>query len=152
MCRPPAALTASWRFCHSALIAAFCSSVAPSPSSWISASSEPPSTMSVPRPAMLVAMVTAAGRPALATMVASRSCCLALSTSCFTPALRRCSDNISEVSIEVVPTSTGWPRLAHSSMSASTALNLPLRLRNTWSGLSLRMVGRLVGITTTSRP
>ena len=42
----------------------------------------PPSTMSVPRPAMLVAIVIAPGRPASATMCASRSCCLAFSTSC----------------------------------------------------------------------
>ena len=41
----------------------------------------PPSTMSVPRPAMLVAIVTVPGRPACATMCASRSCCLAFSTS-----------------------------------------------------------------------
>ncbi len=70
--------------------------------------------MSVPRPAMLVAMVMAPGRPASATMCASRSCCLALSTSCgiFSP----CSSlaRRSEVSIEVVPTSTGWPRFAQS--------------------------------------
>ncbi len=42
----------------------------------------PPSTMSVPRPAMLVAMVIIFGRPAWATMSASRACCLALSTWC----------------------------------------------------------------------
>ena len=47
-----------------------------------SASRLPPSTMSVPRPAMLVAMVTVPGRPAWATMCASRSCCLAFSTWC----------------------------------------------------------------------
>ena len=41
--------------------------------------------MSVPRPAMLVATVTAPLRPASATIDASRSCCLALSTSCLTP-------------------------------------------------------------------
>jgi hypothetical protein len=40
----------------------------------------PPSTMSVPRPAMLVAMVTMPGRPAWATISASRACCLAFST------------------------------------------------------------------------
>ena len=45
----------------------------------------PPSTMSVPRPAMLVAIVTAPGRPACATMCASRSCCFAFSTLCGMP-------------------------------------------------------------------
>ena len=38
--------------------------------------------MSVPRPAMLVAMVTIFGRPACATISASRACCLAFSTWC----------------------------------------------------------------------
>ncbi|SKY04587.1 Uncharacterised protein [Mycobacteroides abscessus subsp. abscessus] len=42
----------------------------------------PPSTTSVPRPAMLVATVTAAGRPASATICASCSWNLALSTVC----------------------------------------------------------------------
>src|SRR3546814_2455015 len=68
MCRPPASLTASWRFCHSAFRRARVASSTGSPvsasRSASSASSEPPSTMSVPRPAMLVAMVTAPGRPA----------------------------------------------------------------------------------------
>ncbi len=40
----------------------------------------PPSRMSVPRPAMLVAMVTVFSRPAWATISASRSWYLALST------------------------------------------------------------------------
>ena len=42
----------------------------------------PPSTMSVPRPAMLVAIVIIFGRPACATISASRACCLAFSTWC----------------------------------------------------------------------
>ena len=52
-------------------------------SAWSAANSGlPPSMMSVPRPAMLVATVTAPLRPAAATIAASRACCLALSTSC----------------------------------------------------------------------
>ena len=47
----------------------------------------PPSRMSVPRPAMLVEMVTAPLRPACATISASRSCCLAFSTLWGMPAL-----------------------------------------------------------------
>ncbi len=43
--------------------------------------------MSVPRPAMFVAMVTAPLRPAWATISASRLWCLALSTSCLIPRL-----------------------------------------------------------------
>ena len=48
----------------------------------ISGSGLPPSTMSVPRPAMLVAMVIIFGRPACATISASRACCFAFSTLC----------------------------------------------------------------------
>ncbi|MNL35702.1 hypothetical protein D3C87_1577450 [compost metagenome] len=70
----------------------------------------PPSTMSVPRPAMLVAIVIILGRPAWATISASRSCCLAFSTWWGSFSLFSRSDRYSEVSIEVVPTSTGWPR------------------------------------------
>ena len=69
----------------------------------------PPSTMSVPRPAMLVEIVTAPLRPACATISASRSWCLAFSTLCRTPCLPSLLASISEVSIEIVPTSTGWP-------------------------------------------
>ena len=50
----------------------------------------PPSRMSVPRPAMLVAMVTMPRRPAWATISASRSWNLALSTTWRTPL--RCED------------------------------------------------------------
>ena len=81
----------------------------------------PPSTMSVPRPAMLVAMVIIFGRPAWATMSASRACCLAFSTWCGSFSLVSSSAMISEFSIEVVPTSTGWPRSKHSRMSAMAA-------------------------------
>ena len=45
----------------------------------------PPRRMSTPRPAMLVATVTPCSCPACVTMCASRSCCLAFSTSCGIP-------------------------------------------------------------------
>ena len=77
--------------------------------------------MSVPRPAMLVAMVITPGRPAWATISASLACCLALSTWCGRPALTSSPEISSEFSIEVVPTSTGWPRWWQSRMSAMTA-------------------------------
>ena len=70
--------------------------------------------MSVPRPAMLVAMVTAPGRPACATICASRSCCLAFSTSCAMPCFFSRPASSSELSMEVVPTSTGCLRVAQS--------------------------------------
>ena len=66
--------------------------------------------MSVPRPAMLVAMVTIFGRPAWVTISASRACCLAFSTLCGSFSFLSISESSSEFSIEVVPTSTGWPR------------------------------------------
>ena len=66
--------------------------------------------MSVPRPAMLVAMVTICGRPACATISASRACCLAFSTWCGSFSFASIADSSSEFSIEVVPTSTGWLR------------------------------------------
>ena len=65
--------------------------------------------MSVPRPAMLVEIVTDPLRPACATISASRSCCFAFSTLCFTPRFLSRFASRSEVSIEIVPTSTGWP-------------------------------------------
>src|SRR3990167_5997205 len=112
----------------------------------------PPSTMSVPRPAMFVAMVIMPARPAWATMSASRACCLALSTWCGRLALFRSWSMISEFSIEVVPTSTGWPRSWHSRMSriaASYFSRVVLYTRSSWSS---RLLGRLGGITTVSRP
>jgi len=70
----------------------------------------PPSTMSVPRPAMLVAIVIILGRPAWITISASRACCLALSTWCGSPSFCSIDEMSSEFSMEVVPSSTGWPR------------------------------------------
>ena len=63
-----------------------------------------PSLISVPRPAMLVAMVTAPGKPASATTCASRACCFAFSTLCgiFFCCSIRLSNSLT--STEVVPT------------------------------------------------
>ena len=65
--------------------------------------------MSVPRPAMLVATVTAPLWPASATTFASSACCLAFSTECGTPRFFSSPESSSDFSTEVVPTSTGWP-------------------------------------------
>ena len=83
--------------------------------SWAQAivSGLPPRMMSVPRPAMFVAMVTAPLRPAWATISASRLWCLALSTSCLMPRLSSRLESRSLFSIETVPTSTGRPRRLH---------------------------------------
>jgi hypothetical protein len=79
--------------------------------------------MSVPRPAMLVAMVTAPGRPAWATISASG---VLLGVEHLVRQLAPCQqpESSSEFSIEVVPTSTGWPRSWQSRMSSMTALEL----------------------------
>ena len=72
-------------------------------------SGTPPRMMSVPRPAMLVAMVTAPKRPAWATISASRSWYFAFSTTCLMPSLFRRVERCSDFSMEMVPTSTGRP-------------------------------------------
>ncbi|MNS91612.1 hypothetical protein D3C72_1257090 [compost metagenome] len=116
MRRPPSDFTNSWSLVHSArtwaMSACLVASSRPSSASIASIifSMLPPSTMSVPRPAMLVAMVIIFVRPACATMSASRACCLALSTWCGRPAFSSRASMISEFSIDEVPTSTGWPR------------------------------------------
>ena len=69
----------------------------------------PPSMMSVPRPAMFVATVTAPRRPARATISASRAWFFAFSTSCLMPFLARRRERYSLFSTETVPTSTGCP-------------------------------------------
>ena len=117
----------------------------------MSGSMLPPSTMSVPRPAMLVAIVIMPERPACATISASRACCLAFSTWCGSFSLSSRVDRSSEFSIDVVPTSTGWPRAWQSRMSARTASTFSSNVRYTWSFSSLRTIGWCVGITTVSR-
>ena len=70
-------------------------------------SGTPPRMMSVPRPAMLVAIVTAPKRPAWATISASRSWYFAFSTTCLMPAFLSRVERCSDFSIEIVPTRTG---------------------------------------------
>ena len=109
----------------------------------------PPSMMSVPRPAMLVATVTAPARPACAMIVASRAWFLAFSTSCGTPRRFSILDRTSDFSTLIVPTSTGWPPWWRLGDVLDTRLELGLR------GLvdQVRLVGPdhrlLVGIGTT---
>ena len=108
--------------------------------------------MSVPRPAMLVAMVTAPFLPAWATISASRSWFLALSTLCGTPRPLSILDSVSLFSTLTVPTSTGWPFSWHSMTCSMTASYLPLTVLYTLSGRSLRARGLLVGTLTICRP
>ena len=81
----------------------------------------PPRMMSVPRPAMLVAMVTAPERPAWATISASRSWYLAFSTTCLMPRRFSSPEMCSDFSMLTVPTSTGRPASCFSMISATTA-------------------------------
>ena len=115
-----------------------------------STSGLPPSKMSVPRPAMFVAMVTAPTRPAWATMCASRSWFLAFSVSCLMPRLSSKRLRRSELSMDTVPTKHGWPLELRSAISSATALNLASIVRYTWSLRSLRITGLLGGMAVTS--
>jgi hypothetical protein len=72
---------------------------------------------------MLVAMVTAPGRPAFSMMSASRSWFFALSTSCEIPRRPSSVERCSDTSTEIVPTSTGWPVAWRPTMSSTTAAN-----------------------------
>ena len=108
------------------------------------------SLMSVPRPAMLVAMVTVPGRPASATMSASFWCSLAFSTWCGILRMFSVRLSSSEISTEVVPTSTGRPALRSFSISSMTALYFSRLVLNTKSLRSSRLAATLVGITVTS--
>ena len=110
---PPAAFTFSFSSACSASIRARTSSGCRCGSALIASSTFistlPPSWMSVPRPAMLVAMVTAPNLPASATICASCSCWRAFSTLCGMPSFFSSSDRNSDFSMLVVPTRIGWP-------------------------------------------
>ena len=53
-------------------------------------------------------------------------------------------------STETVPTSTGWPVLWRFSISSTTAAYFAFCVTNTASFMSTRIIGRFVGIVTTS--
>ena len=106
--------------------------------------------MSVPRPAMLVAIVTAEALPACATISASFLCSFALSTWCSILRNFNIFDNNSEVSTSVVPINTGLFSAINRSTSLITAANFSLFVLYIKSSLSCRITGRFVGIVTTS--
>ena len=106
--------------------------------------------ISVPRPAMLVAIVTLPGCPASATTCASLACCLAFNTLCWMPLNFNILLNISEISTEVVPTRIGRPSWLSLVISSITALYFSLAVLNTKSSISFLVIGLLVGITDTS--
>ena len=108
------------------------------------------SLISVPRPAMLVAIVTAPAFPASVTISDSRWCIFAFRTLCLMFFIFNILLNNSEISTEVVPTRTGLPAFTKISVSAITALYFSRVVLYTKSSLSSLVIGLLVGITTTS--
>ena len=105
--------------------------------------------MSTPRPAMLVAIVTAPRWPASWMISASRSCCLAFSTLCGTPlarAARRGTRRSRPRSCRPAPAgpSRGAPRCRR--RRPRTSRPSSCRSKSFWS---LRTIGRFVGIGTT---
>ena len=150
-CKPPASRTWSWLFCQATLIFSTWSGVGASRCA-TSASQLPPRIMSVPRPAMFVAIVTVPGLPAWAIISASFSWNLAFRTLCLTFFLLSNSESSSDVSMEAVPTKTGALFARQSAISSAIASNFSAWLINIRSFRSRRTIGRFVGITTTSSP
>ena len=89
--------------------------------------------ISVPRPAIFVAIVTLPDWPASATISASRACCLAFRTLCWILRIVNKRLNNSEFSTEVVPTRTGRPLATNSWISSATALYFSRTVRYTLS-------------------
>ncbi|MNY10976.1 hypothetical protein D3C86_1439810 [compost metagenome] len=79
--------------------------------------------ISVPRPAMFVAIVTTPGFPASSTICASCLCIFAFNTLCVTPLIFSIRLNNSEISTDVVPIRTGLPACDNCVTSSITALN-----------------------------
>ncbi len=90
--------------------------------------------MSVPRPAILVAMVTAPNLPAWATISASFSWYLALSTVCGILRAVSSLESASLFSMDTVPTSTGCPFSWQAAICWRMARFLPASFLNTTSG------------------
>ena len=80
-----------------------------------------PNLISVPLPAILVAIVTAPFWPARATISASLLFCFAFRTLCGIPRCFNILDSNSEESTAIVPTNVGCPLLKQSAISSITA-------------------------------
>jgi len=107
--------------------------------------------MSVPRPAIFVAMVTAPFEPASAIIRASRAWFLAFNISCFTPLLMSKAESFSDFSMETVPTRIGCPFVCISLIAPIMASYFSASLRYTRSFSSFRTTGLFVGMIITSR-
>ena len=118
-----------------------------------SSSCGPPSLMSVPRPAMLVEMVTAPGAPAWAMIAASSSSFLALSTSQAMPAR---VERRGELLRFPDARRADQDRPARGVDAGDLRGRAPRCLASLWvkttSGRSRRTQGRCGGTTTTPRP
>ena len=128
---------------------------AASRSSFARAAAFPPRRMSVPRPAMFVAIVTAARRPACATTLASlaASSGRALSTRWGTPKSRaRISESSSESATLPVPTSTGWPRAWAEATSRAESAHFASSVAHRRTGSSTRTQGRCGATRCTGTP
>ncbi len=99
---------------------------------------------------MLVAMVTAPTLPAWATISASFSWNLAFKTTCSTPRRLSILLRSSLFSTDTVPTRIGWPVAWRFTISSMMAWYLAFMVMNTASFMSSRIMGRLVGMVTTS--
>ena len=110
------------------------------------------SLISVPRPAMFVAIVTAPCCPAPATISASSSWNFAFNTVWGIPSLFNMPLSSSEVSMLIVPTSTGCPFSCAFFTSSTTARYFSFLVLYTTSWWSIRWTGLLVGISITSIP
>ena len=137
ICSPFAAITSSLFFFHSSV-------------RW--SSFLPPRTISVPLPAILVAIVTIPGLPALAIISASFSWCLAFKIWCGMFLLFRYWETSSDDSTETVPTRTGADFDLIDSISSIKALYFAFFVRKTKSLWSSLIMGRLVGIIITLNP
>mmetsp|Transcript_12688 Transcript_12688/g.24063 ORF Transcript_12688/g.24063 Transcript_12688/m.24063 type:complete len:298 (-) Transcript_12688:1412-2305(-) len=113
----------------------------------------PPRIMSVPRPAMLVEMVTAPLRPLWDTISDSRSTFSGLAFRSWKgmPSLVSRPARNSLRSTLVVPTSTGRPSLCMRLISAHTEFHLASSVLNTTSAESKRLFSRFMGTTATER-
>ena len=111
-----------------------------------------PSLISVPLPAIFVAIVTIPNSPACEIISASFSWYLALSTWCLIPFFFNNDEMYSDFSTLAVPTRTGWPLLCASITSSTIASYFPFAFLYIISCLSTLATGLFVGITITSKP
>ena len=105
--------------------------------------------MSVPRPAMFVATVTAPTRPASAMIAASSASRVAFRMRQPIPRAASSSPRRSDDSTLRMPTSTGRPRSWCSCTRSATASNLLASVVNGRSARRRRITGRCVGTRTT---